>query len=174
MATAKKTTKQTSKKTATKSKQVEANTTSVLRKGTLVYLGIYGFAAERAAKRAEQVKALYTNATNGLFDDLVSHGEKVEELALETAKTAQKRVIESFETTTSKVKAAAAFGANDRVEELEAEIVTLNEKITALSKKASTPRKKASTSRKKASTSRKKTGINKQVMATEKTISKVA
>ena len=126
-----KTTKQTSKKTATKSKQVEANTTSVLRKGTLVYLGIYGFAAERAAKRAEQVKALYTNATNGLFDDLVSHGEKVEELALETAKTAQKRVIESFETTTSKVKAAAAFGANDRVEELEAEIVTLNEKITA-------------------------------------------
>ena len=167
MATAKKTTKQTSKKTANKSKKVDTKTPSVLRKGTLAYLGLYGFAAERAAKRAEQVKALYTNATNGLFDDLVSHGEKVEELALETAKTAQKRVIESFETTTSKVKAAAAFGANDRVEELEAEIVTLNEKITALSKKASTPRKKASTSRKK-------TGINKQVMATEKTISKVA
>lgn len=167
MATAKKTTKQTSKKTANKSKKVDTKTPSVLRKGTLAYLGLYGFAAERAAKRAEQVKALYTNATNGLFDDLVSHGEKVEELALETAKTAQKRVVETFETTTSKVKAAVPFGANDRVEELEAEIVTLNEKITALSKKAST-------SRKKASTSRKKTGINKQVMATEKTISKVA
>ena len=167
MATAKKTTKQTSKKTANKSKQVDTKTPSVLRKGTLAYLGLYGFAAERAAKRAEQVKVLYTNSTNGLFDDLVSHGEKVEELALETAKTAQKRVVETFETTTSKVKAAVPFGANDRVEELEAEIVTLNEKITALSKKAST-------SRKKASTSRKKTGINKQVMATEKTISKVA
>ena len=160
MAAAKKTTKKTPKKTAKTSKKVEAKTTSVLRKGTLAYLGLYGFAAERATKRAEQVKALYENATNGLFDDLVSHGEKVEGLALETAKTAQKRVIETFETTTSKVKAAVPFGANDRVEELEAEILSLNKKITALSKKAAAPRKK--------------TGINKQVMATEKTMNKVA
>lgn len=157
MATAKTTKKTTTK---TKAQKAEAKTKSVLRKGTLAYLGLYGFAAERAAKRAEQVKALYANATDGLVEDLISHGEKVEELALGTAKTAQKRVVETFETTTSKVKAAVPFGANDRVEELEAEIVTLNKKITALSKKAATPRKK--------------TGINKQVMATEKTAKKVA
>jgi len=154
-----------SKKTTKTAKKVEAKTTSVFRKGTLAYLGLYGLAAERATKRAEQVKALYTGATDGLFEDLISHGEKIEELAIETAKTAQQRVSETFETTTSKVKAAVPFSANDRVEELEAEIVTLNKKIQALSKKASTTRKK---------TVIKKTGINKQVMATEKTAKKVA
>ena len=160
MATAKKTAKKATKKTAKTAKKVEAKTTSVVRKGALAYLGLYGFAAERATKRVDQVKALYTNATDGLFDDLVERGEKVEQLALGTAKTAQKRAVETFETTTEKVKSVVPFGANDRVEELEAEIETLNKKITALSKKASTPRKKA--------------GINKQVMATEKTAKKVA
>jgi len=160
MATAKKTAKKTVKKTTKTAKKVETKTTSALRKGTLAYLGLYGFAAERATKRAEQVKALYTNATDGLFEDLVARGEKVEELALDTAKTAQKRAVETFETTTDKVKSVVPFGANDLVEELQAEIKTLNKKISALSKKASTPRKKA--------------GINKQVMATEKTAPKAA
>jgi len=155
MATAKKTTKKTTAKktTAKKTKKVEAKKVSVLRKGTLAYLGLYGFAAERATMRAEQVKALYSNATDGLFEDLVARGEKVEELAMETAKTAQKRAAETFETTTDKVKSVVPFGANDRVEELEAEIKSLTKKITALSKK----------------TVAKKTGINKQVMATDKT-----
>lgn len=160
MATAKKTAKKATKKTAKTAKKIEAKTTSALRKGALAYLGLYGFAAERATKRVEQVKSLYANATDGLFDDLVERGEKVEQLALGTAKTAQKRAVETFETTTEKVKSVVPFGANDRVEELEAEIETLNKKITALSKKASTPRKKA--------------GINTQVMATEKTAKKVA
>ena len=150
MATAKKTTKKT---TAKKTKKVEAKTTSALRKGTLAYLGLYGFAAERAAMRADQVKALYANATDGLFEDLVARGEKVEKLAVGTAKTAQKRAVETFETTTDKVKAAVPFGANDRVEELEAEIKSLTKKITALSKK----------------TTAKKVGINKELMKTEKT-----
>jgi 3-oxoacyl-[acyl-carrier-protein] synthase III len=160
MATAKKTAKKVTKKTAKTAKKVEAKTTSTLRKGTLAYLGLYGFAAERATKRVEQVKSLYTNATDGLFEDLVARGEKVEEAALETAKTAQKRAVETFETTTDKVKSVVPFGANDRVEELQAEIKTLNKKISALSKKAKTPAKKA--------------GINKQVMATEKTAPKAA
>lgn len=160
MATAKKTAKKATKKTTKTAKKVEVKTTSPLRKGALAYLGLYGFAAERATKRVDQVKALYANATDGFFDDLVERGEKVEQLALGTAKTAQKLAVETFETTTDKVKSAVPFGANDRVEELEAEIETLNKKITALSKKASTPRKKA--------------GINKQVMATEKTAKKVA
>jgi hypothetical protein len=160
MATAKKTAKKVTKKTAKTAKKVEAKTTSTLRKGTLAYLGLYGFAAERATKRVVQVKSLYANATDGLFEDLVARGEKVEEAALETAKTAQKRAVETFETTTDKVKSVVPFGANDRVEELQAEIKTLNKKISALSKKAKTPAKKA--------------GINKQVMATEKTAPKAA
>lgn len=154
MATAKKV-KKTTKKAA---KATEAKATSALRKGTLAYLGLYGVAAERARFRAEQVKGLYAKTTDGLFADLVARGEKVEELALGTAKTAQKRVVETVETTTSKVKSvvpfAVPFGANDRVEELEAEVKALNKKITALSKKASAPRKKV--------------GINKDVMATDK------
>jgi hypothetical protein len=150
MATAKKTAKKTTK-------TVEAK--SAVRKGTLAYLGLYGFAAERARLRTEQVKALYNNATDGLFEDLVARGEKVEELAFGTAKTAQKRAVETFETTTDKVKSVVPFGANDRVEELEAEIKTLNKKISALSKKASKPSKTATTD--------KTTGINKQV-ATQK------
>jgi 3-oxoacyl-[acyl-carrier-protein] synthase III len=155
----------TSKKTAKKTtKTVEAK--SAVRKGTLAYLGLYGFAAERARLRTEQVKALYNNATDGLFEDLVARGEKVEEFAFGTAKTAQKRAVETFETTTDKVKSVVPFGANDRVEELEAEIKTLNKKISALSKKASKPRKTATTD--------KTTGINKQVMATEKTAQKAA
>ena len=153
MATAKKTTKKVTKKTAKTTKKVEAKTTSALRKGTLAYLGLYGFAAERATKRVEQVKGLYANATDGLFEDLVARGEKVEELALGTAKTAQKRAVETFETTTDKVKSVVPFGANDRVEELEAEIKSLTKKITALSKKSTA----------------KKVGINKELMATEKT-----
>ena len=159
MATAKKTTKKTAK-TAKTTKKVEAKTTSALRKGTLAYLGLYGLAAERATKRAEQVKALYANATDGLFEDLIARGEKLEGLALETAKTAQQRATETFETTTDKVKSVVPFGANDRVEELQAEIKTLNKKISALSKKAAKPRKK--------------TGINKDIMSTQKTAPKAA
>lgn len=158
MATAKKTTKKTTKKATAK----KVDTKSAVRKGTLAYLGLYGFAAERARLRTEQVKALYTSATDGLFEDLVARGEKVEEFAVDTAKTAQKRAVETFETTTDKVKAAVPFGANDRVEELEAEVKALTKKITALSKQ------------KKAAKTRKTTGINKQVMATEKTAPKAA
>ena len=151
MATAKKTTN----KTAKTAKKVDAKKISTLRKGALAYLGLYGFAAERARKRTEQVKALYANATDGLFEDLVAHGEKVEELAVGTAKTAQKRAVETFETTTDKVKSVIPFGANDRVQELQAEIRALNKKISALSKKASKPRKAAT-------------------IATEKTVKKAA
>lgn len=160
MATAKKTVKKTTKKTVKTAKKAEVKTASALRKGTLAYLGLYGFAAERATKRAEQVKAFYANATDGLVEDLIARGEKVEKLVVGTAKTAQERAVETFETTTDKVKAAVPFGANDRVEELEAEIKTLNKKISALSKKAKAPAKKA--------------GINKEVMKTEKTAPKAA
>ena len=154
MATAKTKTKKTTK--AKTAKKVEAKTPSIVRKGALAYLGLYGFAAERAQMRADQVKELYAKTTDGLFEDLVERGEKVEQLAIGTAKTAQKRVVETFEDTTAKVKAVPTklpFGANDRVAELEAEVATLNKKIATLSKKAAT----------------KKTAINKEIMKTEKT-----
>ena len=160
MATAKKTVKKATKKTNKVAKKAEVKTTSAIRKGTLAYLGLYGFAAERATKRAEQVKAFYANTTDGLLEDLIARGEKVEKLVVGTAKTAQERAVETFETTTDKVKSAVPFGANDRVEELEAEIKTLNKKISALSKKTKAPAKKA--------------GINKEIMATEKTAPKAA
>lgn len=153
MATAK---KKTTKKTTAK----KVETKSVVRKSALAYLGLYGFAAEQARLRTEKVKELYTNATEGLFEDLIARGEKVEEFALDTAKSAQKRAAETLETTTDKVKNVVPFGANDRVEELEAEVKALTKKITALSKKAAKPRKT--------------TGINKQVMKTDKTASKAA
>ena len=159
MATAKTKTKKTTK--AKTAKKVETKTPSFVRKGALAYLGLYGFAAERAQKRADQVKAIYAKTTDGLFEDLVERGEKVEQLALGTAKTAQKRVIETFEDTTAKVKAVPSklpFGANDRVAELEAEVVALNKKIAALSKKAKA----------------KATAINKDVMKTDKTVSEKA
>jgi len=110
LATAKKTAKKATKKTTKTAKKVEAKTTSALRKSALAYLGLYGFAAERATKRVDQVKAIYASATDGFFDDLVERGEKVEQLALGTAKTAQKRAVETFETTSEKVKSVVPFG----------------------------------------------------------------
>jgi len=71
MATAKKTTRKATKT----AKNVEAQTFSIVRKGALAYLGLYGFAAERAQKRADQVKAIYAKTTDGLFEDLVARGE---------------------------------------------------------------------------------------------------
>jgi sugar diacid utilization regulator len=157
------------KKTKT-TKTTKTQKTSAVRKGALAYLGLYGVAYERAVMRAEQVKGLYATkvkgSTDGLFTELVARGEKVEELALGTAKTAQKRAVETFETTTDKVKAALPtslpFGANDRVEELEAEVAALNKKIVALSKKSAAKKSAA------------KTGINKSVMNTKKTPKKAA
>ena len=150
MATKKNTKKKVTKKTDAK---------SVVRKGTLAYLGLYGFAAERARLRADQVKELYTKATDGLLDDLIERGENVEKLALGTAQDAQKLATDAFETTTDKVKAIVPFGGNDRVEELEAEVAALNKKISALSKKASKPRKTVKTEKSPAKTA----GINTQV-----------
>ena len=137
-------TKTNTKKTAVKT-ETKIDAKSALRKGTLAYLGLYGVAFERARFRAEQVKGLYNNATDGLVEDLVARGEKVEKAALVTAKQAQKRAATTFETTTDKVKSVLPVGANDRVEELQAEVKALNKKITALSKKATAKRKPMTT-----------------------------
>jgi len=128
--------KTTAKKTA---KKVEAETvkttqkaTAMLRKGTLAYVGLYGAAFDRAKFRFAQAR----QATDGMFDTLVARGETIETKATVIAKDAQAKAMATYATTSEKVRDALPIGANDRVEDLEAEIATLNKKINAVSKKA--------------------------------------
>jgi hypothetical protein len=155
-ASAKKTVK-SAKQTATKTAEaVETRTqrvTSVLRKGALAYVGLYGAAYERAKLRTEQVRTAADKARaqgEEFFGDLVIKGEKIEKQAGKMAKDAQNTVVETYEDTSEKVSERVKgfvpskilpFSANDRVEELEAEVVALNKKISALSKKTVKPRK---------------------------------
>lgn len=136
--TAKKTAPKTAKKVTKAAKAVENNVTRITkargfaRKGALAYVGLYGAAYERAQMRFAQVRT----ATDGLFDQLVERGEDIEAKAGETFKGTRAKVSERFEGGTEKVKAILPVSANDRVEELQAEIEALNKKIVALGKKA--------------------------------------
>jgi len=147
MATAKKTAKKTTakaKKTAAKATKtvetaVEATESRITRartfarKGALAYVGLYGAAYERAQMRFGQLKS----STDGLFDQLVERGEELEVKAGETFKGTREMVSERFEDGTEKVKSYLPTSANDRVEQLQAEIEALNKKIVAMGKKAS-------------------------------------
>ena len=144
MATAKKTAKTTAKKvtkTARKTVKTAEKTTlnarEIVRKGALAYVGLYGAAYERAQLRWNQLRT----STDGLFDTLVEKGEEIETKAGDVFKTTQTRVTERFEDGAERVKSVLPISANDRVEELEAEIKALNKKITAMGKKASTSAK---------------------------------
>jgi len=125
---------------ATKAAQKETlKATALLRKGVSAYIGLHGVAYDRAKFRFEQVRG----ATDGFFDTLVEKGEAIEAKATVFAKDAQAKATETFEDTTAKVRGVLPKGANDRVEELEAEIAKLNKKITAKTKKAAKPVRKA-------------------------------
>lgn len=134
--------KATAKKTAAKAvKTAETNTFKALeaaRKGALAYVGLYSAAYERAQKRWTQVRS----TTDGLFDQLVERGEDLEAKASVVFKTTQEKVSTRFEEGTEKVKSVLPRSANDRVEELEAEVKSLNKKIVALGKKAKTTKAK--------------------------------
>lgn len=134
----------TAKKTA-KTADVQADTkfkaVQLARKGTLAYLGLYGYAYDRAKLRFEQARTFAKTSTNGLFDELVEKGEGVEAQAAALVKGAQVQAIKTYSENADKVKSALPKFANDRVSELEAEVDALNKKITALSKKAKTVRK---------------------------------
>jgi len=134
-----KTTKTPQKETV----KATAKTTALLRKGALAYVGLYGAAYERAKFRADQVR----NATDGLFDSLVVKGENIEGKATVFAKDAQVKVVETFTTTTSKVRGVLPKASNDRVEELETEITKLNKKISAMAKKKATKAVKVKTAK---------------------------
>ena len=149
---AKKTVK-SAKKTASKTADaVETRTqraTAILRKGALAYVGLYGAAYERAKMRTAQVRTAADKARaqgEEFFGDLVVKGEKIEKQAGKMAKDAQGTVVETYEETSGKVRSFVPskilpFSANDRVEELEAEVAALNKKISALSTKTAKPKK---------------------------------
>lgn len=137
MATSKKTTvkakaKTSAKKTTVKTEKAAVKTTAMLRKGMLAYIGLYGAAYERAQFRFNQAR----EATDGLFDTLVEKGEEIEVQATELLKDTQSKVTTTYKQNASKVRSALPTSANDRVEELEAEIAALNKKIVSVSKKA--------------------------------------
>jgi len=140
---------------ATKTAEKETlKATALLRKGVLAYVGLHGAAYERAKFRFEQVRG----ATDGLFDTFVEKGEELEAKATIFAKDAQEKATETFADTTAKVKSVLPTASNDRVEELEAEIKSLNKKISGLAKKAAP----------------KKAPAKKVKMTTEKTVKKAA
>jgi len=147
-------------KTAKKNRKTKANKTDtklnavqLARKGTLAYLGLYGYAFDRAKFRFEQARTFAKTSTDGLFDELVEKGEGVEAGALAFAKGAQVQAIKTYSENADKVKSALPKFANDRVSELEAEVDALNKKITALSKKAKAVRKPVPAKMKTAKTS---------------------
>jgi hypothetical protein len=126
------TAKKAAAKTETKVENTAQKTTAILRKGMLAYIGMYGAAYEQAQTRFTQAR----EATDGLFDTLVEKGEEIEVQATELLKDTQSKVTATYKQNAKKVRSALPVSANDRVEELEAEIAALNKKIVAVSKKA--------------------------------------
>ncbi len=121
-----------------------AKATTLLRKGTRAYIGLYGAGFQRAQMRFNQVK----RATDGLFTDLVERGTDLETRALGMAKVAQVKTTERFSATADKVADMVPVAANSRVAELEAEVASLNAKIAKLgkpAKKAAAPKVKMTT-----------------------------
>lgn len=135
MAKAKKATKakatKTAEKVAAKTETQAEKATAMLRKGVLAYVGMYGAAYERAQTRFNEAR----EATDGLFDTLVEKGEEIETQATEYFKDTQSKVSKRYEENAKKVRSILPTSANDRVEELEAEIASLNKKIVSISKK---------------------------------------
>ena len=138
--TTKKTTKTTAKKAAATTNE-KFNVVDAARKGALAYVGLYGYAYDRAKSRFEQARELATTSTTGLFGELVEKGEGVEVEATKLFKNAQLKALKTYGEGSEKVKAVLPKFANDRVSELEAEVAVLNKKIAALSKKAKAVKK---------------------------------
>ena len=132
-------TMETKTETTAETAKTSAKATALLRKGTLAYIGLYGAAYERAKTRYANLRT----RTDGLFDTLVEKGEVVEAQVGAYTKKRQVKALETYATTTDKVRSFLPSSANDRVEALEAEIASLNKKVKTLSKKAKTPAAKA-------------------------------
>lgn len=136
---AKATKKTATKKVADKIETPVERVTTVLRKGTLAYFGMYGAAYEAAQTRFTKAR----ETTDEMFVDFVKKGEELETQAQDFFKGTQEKVSETYEENAKKVRSILPSAANDRVEELEAEIKALNKKIVAMGKQARTTVKTA-------------------------------
>lgn len=136
---AKATKKTATKKVAEKTETPVERVTTVLRKGTLAYFGMYGAAFEAAQTRFSKAR----ETTDEMFEEFVKKGEELETQAQDFFKNSQEKVSETYEENAKKVRSILPSAANDRVEELEAEIKALNKKIVAMGKQARTTAKTA-------------------------------
>lgn len=124
-------------KISAKAKLTAAKPAAMLRKGALAYIGLYGAAYETAKSRFETMR----DTTDGLFDTLVEKGENLESKAIVLAKGAQITATETLAASTTKVRNVLPTASNDRVEELEAELMVLNKKLAAMAKKQAAAKK---------------------------------
>jgi len=133
----------TKKTENTQIKPVEA-----LRNGWLAYLGVYGVAIDRIRPQFENLP----EKTNDLYDDLIAKGEEVETKAQDIAEDVRERVSDFYDDRFSNVSRFLpnGVGGTSRIDELEAEIKTLNKKIAALTKKTAAKRTTKSRAKKAA------------------------
>jgi polyhydroxyalkanoate synthesis regulator phasin len=129
----------------TKRKQVaetkEVNAVEAIRQGWLAYLGAYGLAFDRAKPALKTLTEKYTE----LFGELVEKGEEIEETAKEQIVDVRDRAKGVYGAGFEKFRSILPVrtAANDRVEELEAEVAALKKKVAAKTKRATTKTAKA-------------------------------
>ena len=118
------------------------NTISAIRRTRRAYFGMHVAAFEQAQIGFKKAREL----SDGLFDELVMKGEILESKAGATLKGTQAKFLQSYTETTETVRDLLP-SSDGRVEELEAEVETLNATLKSLKK---TPAKKKTTAKKTA------------------------
>ena len=111
-----------------------------VRKARRAYVGLLGFAFERAANRIDILRA----KRDDLMVELVARGESLQTNAFTLAKDAKAKTSDFVETgfeTVSKI--TTDFGSNSREAALEAEVAALTKKLAKLKKDAVKPAKTA-------------------------------
>ena len=105
-----------------------AKSTEAARKSFRAYVGLHGAAYDR-------IVPFFKTATKN-YDELAVKGEKIEVAAQTFAKDFRVNAQKTVEGTVGKVRSVLPIAANDRVEELEAEVARLNRKLKTTAKKA--------------------------------------
>ena len=116
------------------------NTLSAIRRTRRAYFGMHVAAFEQAQIGFKKAREL----TDGLFEELVTKGEILEAKAGVTLKGTQAKFLQSYSETTETVRDLLP-SSGGRVEELEAEVETLNATLKSLKK---TPAKKKTAAKK--------------------------
>ena len=118
-------------KTATKKFTPVSDYIQGARRIRRAYWGLHGLAFERAQLRWDQAREM----TENLFEDCIAKGEIIEAKAEVTLKDAQAKLLGTYAEAGEKVRDILPLSGN-RIEELEAEVATLNAKLKAVSKPA--------------------------------------